>query len=134
MLLRESGEQQNLNSALDSITAEAKNLGVENETVLLKLAEAVYKSNPEQMTRCRDEAIAIIGARATVDAIGVAAAFNGITKIANATGLCGALTSNMTRRERAFWRAVGCGLPTRSSDKIQTANQSCMAQEFLLAT
>jgi hypothetical protein len=87
MLLRESGEQQNLNLALDSITAEAKNLGVENETVLLKIAEAVYKSNPEQMTRCRDEAIAIIGARATVDAIGVAAAFNGITKIANATGL-----------------------------------------------
>jgi hypothetical protein len=25
--------------------------------------------------------------------------------------LCGALASNMTRRERAFWRAVGCGLP-----------------------
>ena len=87
MLLRESGEQQKLNLALDSITAEAANLGVENEAVLLKIAEAVFKSNPEEMARCRDEAIAIIGARATVDAIGVAAAFNGITKIANATGL-----------------------------------------------
>ena len=87
MLLRESGEQQKLNLALDSITTGAVNLGVENETILLKIAEAVYKSNPQEMARCRDEAIAIIGARATVDAIGVAAAFNGITKIANATGL-----------------------------------------------
>lgn len=117
MLLRESGEQQKLNLELDSITSEAVNLGVENETVLLKIAESVYQSDADGMTRCRDEAIAILGVNATVDAIGVAAAFNGITKIANATGL--PLDDATALRTQALLKETGIDRFSESSKADQ---------------
>ncbi len=88
MLLGLSGERSNQALNLTGVMSDASaKIGVEQEEILLQIAEAVYNGNREELAAIRQEAIREIGAQALVDAIAVAAGFNGITKIANATGL-----------------------------------------------
>lgn len=98
MLLRRSGEKSNREFHLEGITAlgdqtagdgtgPTNSVGVENEQILLEIADAVYTSEPSQLKEARRKGAGLLGEQALVDAIGVAAGFNGITKIANATGI-----------------------------------------------
>ena len=88
MLLRRSGEKTQKTFNLASITGvENEVIGVTDEGVLIALADAVFSTDSDQIQVARGAAIDGIGEEATVDAIGVTAGFNGITKIANATGL-----------------------------------------------
>ena len=88
MLLRESGSKNNLSLNLNVITGRSEgDIGVTHEQELLLVAEAVFQGEQNAMQLMREKVIKNIGEQALVDAIAVAAAFNGITKIANVTGL-----------------------------------------------
>jgi len=88
MLLRRSGEKTDQAFHLEAITeVDDESIGVPDEAILLEIADAVYAADPVQLDKVREQGLAVLGAVALVDAIGVAAAFNGITKIANATGI-----------------------------------------------
>ena len=88
MLLRRSGENNDKDYQLEAVTGASEGeVGVENESLLLEIADAVYFEESNQMAVVRERALDVIGENAVVDAIGVAAGFNGITKIANATGI-----------------------------------------------
>lgn len=86
MLLRRSGTEENQDYNLAGVTAAADQIGVDNEALLLSIAEAVVSFD-------QDLLVQLAGSHPDInpqffsDAIAVASGFNGITKIANATGL-----------------------------------------------
>ena len=86
MLLRRSGEISEESYNLSGVMGDAE-VGVEDEDLLVSIAEAVFAGDPVDLARMRAEAIGSIGAEKFVDAIGIASGFNGITKVANATGI-----------------------------------------------
>lgn len=88
MLLRRSGEQTDQAFHLEGVTkVDDQAIGVAHEEILLDIADAVYHGENAQLEDVRRRGIELIGPTALVDAIGVAAGFNGITKIANGTGI-----------------------------------------------
>tara|TARA_Y100001934_G_C11595833_1_gene425425 strand:- start:31 stop:393 length:363 start_codon:yes stop_codon:yes gene_type:complete len=96
MLLRRSGEQSNEAYDLTGVTGESR-VGVQHEDILLMVAEAVVDSRPDAAATMRRRAGEVLGEQQMLDAIGIASAFHGITKIANATGLpLDARTSEIT--------------------------------------
>lgn len=92
MLLRESSKKAgttetvalNLKAVTDSAAGE---IGVLHEQALLEVAEAVCQGDSAVLKKVRQATVKMLGSQGLIDAIAVAAAFNGITKIANATGL-----------------------------------------------
>ena len=88
MLLRASGDRNNENYELDSVTAEGiADAGVENGAFLMELAAAVYSQNHETLADIRIRGLELLGERGLAEALGIASGFNGITKVANGTGL-----------------------------------------------
>jgi hypothetical protein len=88
MLLSLSGEKSSQEYNLNAITGgEMSGVGIADETILLKIAEAVFSGDKDELSDVREEGLKVLGAQGLVDAITVAAGFNGITKVANATGL-----------------------------------------------
>ena len=88
MLLRESARKTDQSLNLNAVTnTAAGDVGVENEDALVAIAEAVCQGHRSQLSAVREAAKAILGEQGVIDAIGIAAAFNGITKIANGTGV-----------------------------------------------
>ena len=93
MLLRRSGEKDNQEYNLNMVTGDdeaeegSAYIGVPEESFLLELAEAVFSGDSDAISLARDKGRTALGDQGLVDAIGVAAGFNGITKIANATGI-----------------------------------------------
>ncbi len=88
MLLRRSGEKEEKTYDLSLITSAGDGrIGVEHETFLLELAEAVVCGDVDDLAGIRQRGGSVLGEQGLVDAIGVACGFNGITRIANATGL-----------------------------------------------
>lgn len=95
MLLRRSGEHSNEAYDLTGVTGESR-VGVQHEDILLMVAEAIVDSRPAAAAM-RRRAGEVLGEQQMLDAIGIASAFHGITKIANATGLpLDARTSEIT--------------------------------------
>ncbi len=86
MLLRVSGERTRDSYNLEGILGEG-DVGVPDEDILLQVAEAVYHGDETQLAKVRQLAGEKLGPLKLVDAIAVASAFNGITRVANATGL-----------------------------------------------
>jgi hypothetical protein len=64
----------------------AANTGVENGTILIALADAVVADDKAALETTRRQISDAMGEAALVDAAGVAAYFNGIDRIADATG------------------------------------------------
>lgn len=88
MLLRRSGDKKNETYNLNVLTnADKGKVGVPNEEFLLRVAEAVCAEDPKVLVAIREEGKEVLGEQALVDAISVASGFNGITKVANATGI-----------------------------------------------
>jgi len=88
MLLRRSGDKNNETYNLNAITqVDEGEVGIPNEAFLLRVAEAVCAENLEALAAIRDEGRQVLGEQALVDAITVACGFNGITRVANATGI-----------------------------------------------
>ena len=86
MLLRRSGEISEESYNLSGVMGDDE-VGVEDEDLLIAIAEAVFAGDPVDLAEIRSVALPRIGAEKLVDAIGIASGFNGITKVANATGI-----------------------------------------------
>ena len=82
MLLRGSGEFE-----LQGVMDTAIDPGVEHGPLLGQLVDAVISRRWDDVGGIRGECVQVMGLQETVDAIAVASAFNGITRIADATGI-----------------------------------------------
>ncbi len=88
MLLRESSKE--LANEVDLIAATsdvAEESGVEHGFLIAKLVETLLKSSEEIFRKVREECVSTLGATLTTDVITVAAGFNGINRVADATGI-----------------------------------------------
>lgn len=87
MLLRASGQQENKEYDLRSVTMSDITAGVADEAHLRALTEATIKGDWLGLAAIRKQAETTMGIQQTIDTLIVAAAFNGITRVADATGI-----------------------------------------------
>jgi len=87
MLLRASSQRDGESADLGSVTRDAGASGVEHGDWLRALAEAAVRGEWQRLVEVRRGAARAIGAQQTVDVLTVAAAFNGITRVADAIGI-----------------------------------------------
>ena len=87
MLLRASGEQEGTEYDLNAANNSTGDAGVAHASLLRELTEAAIENRWDDLEEVRARAIAAMGKQETVDALTVAAAFNGITRVADATGI-----------------------------------------------
>lgn len=76
--------------------------GVPHAAILLAFADAALSFDPVRMQPARAAVAASLGAAAMHDAAAVVAGFNGITRIADATGIP---LEDTKAEETAAWRA-----------------------------
>ena len=86
MLLRESGEHYGESYALDGVSGGGDS-GVPHGRLLLDFAEAAIEGTEDEIAPAREALIAAVGEAGFVDAAGVAASFNAVVRIADATGI-----------------------------------------------
>ena len=87
MLLRASGEREGKTYHLAAVTDAEADAGVPNSGLIRGLTEAAVRNDWDALAELRDEAAAAMGEQQMVDVLTVAAAFNGITRVADATGI-----------------------------------------------
>ncbi len=87
MLLRVSGERDATDYDLGAVTRDSGDTGVPHSDWLRKLTEATIAGEWQSLEELRGDAAAVLGAQQTTDVLTVAAAFNGITRVADATGI-----------------------------------------------
>ncbi len=87
MLLRASGERDQQHYNLNSVTSEDADSGVDHGPWLRALTEAAITGDWLALAEIRPRAEQAMGTQAVVDALTVAAAFNGITRVADSTGI-----------------------------------------------
>ena len=87
MLLRASGQPDQKDYDLNSVTDEHIDPGVDFGHWLRSLTEATIQSRWDELVTIREEAGAVMGTQSMVDALVVASGFNGITRVADATGI-----------------------------------------------
>ena len=105
MLLRASGEQENADYDLAAVTDRSRDSGVPHGELLTCLAEQTAGSAWSDLKKTLAEAIQVIGEQQATDALVVASAFNGITRVADATGI--PLDENTADTTAAMRDAVG---------------------------
>ena len=82
LLLRGSGEFD-----LNAVMSNEVKSGVEHGELLGPLVDATIKREWDKVGEWRERCVATMGAEQTMDALAVTSAFNGITRIADATGI-----------------------------------------------
>jgi len=87
MLLGASSKAQNTEAQLESVTSSDIDPGIVHGDWLRKLSEAAINSDWLGLGEMRASAEAAMGTQEVADALTVAAAFNGITRVADATGI-----------------------------------------------
>ena len=87
MLLRASGEKDGIDYDTAAVTAEQADSGVPHSNWLRALTEAAIHGRFDDLTALRHNAAEAMGEQQMTDALTVAAAFNGITRVADATGI-----------------------------------------------
>jgi uncharacterized protein YunC (DUF1805 family) len=87
MLLRASSQRDGASADLGSVTRDSGASGVEHGDWLRALVEATLRGEWQRLAELRRAAGRAIGAQQTVDVLTVAAAFNGITRVADAIGI-----------------------------------------------
>jgi hypothetical protein len=87
MLLRASGEREDTEYNLSAVTSSDQDAGVAHGDWLRSLTEAAISRDWESLAPCLEAASIAMGHQQAVDALVVAAAFNGITRVADATGI-----------------------------------------------
>ena len=105
MLLRASGEREDQHYDLAAITDHATQAGVPHEKWLGELTELSISGDWQQLATTLALASDEMGAEQAVDALTVAAAFNGITRVADATGI--PLDENTAATTAAMRASVG---------------------------
>ena len=87
MLLRASGEREGFAPQLHAVTAASGDGAVPAGDLLRELTETAIRSEWAALATARRRGHELLGAQATTDVLTVAAAFNGITRVADATGI-----------------------------------------------
>ena len=87
MRLRGSGEKEGRDYDLGAVTSDSGDAGVDQGATLRALTEAAIRSEWDLLDSLRGDAFTTLGEQQTVDALTVAAAFNGITRVADSTGI-----------------------------------------------
>ncbi len=87
MLLRASGQQDERDYDLNTVTRGEGDSGVPHSDLLRSLTEQTIRAEWSLLADTRARAGTIMGEQQMVDALTVAAAFNGITRVADATGI-----------------------------------------------
>ncbi len=87
MLLRASGETQGDRYDLQAVTDESAQSGVPHGEALTSFAEACVRGRSEELRDARDALGREMSAEAVVDAAAVAANFQRMVRIADATGI-----------------------------------------------
>ena len=87
MLLRASGERDNQDYDLSAVTDEHADSGVPHSATIRALTEAAVGGRWQELGTLRDAASADLGEQAMVDVLTVASGFNGIARVADATGI-----------------------------------------------
>ena len=87
MLLRASSQLENGDYDVNSVTSDDLDPGVPHGKWLRALTEAAIRSDWLELAQIRPQAEAAMGQQPVIDALTVAAAFNGITRVADATGI-----------------------------------------------
>ena len=87
MLLRASGERDNTEVNLAAVTSQDEDAGVPDSQWLRVLTEHAIARDFDAMPAALRAAAEVMGAQAACDVLVVAAAFNGITRVADATGI-----------------------------------------------
>ena len=87
MLLRASSQRDDITVDLAAVNDPTLASGVPHDDWLRALTEATIEEQWELLAEVRAEAAGVMGERAVVDTLVVAAAFNGITRVADATGI-----------------------------------------------
>lgn len=105
MLLRASGERDDRAYALSAVTSGQGDSGVPDSDTIRALTEATVANRRDELAGLRESAAAVLGEQAMVDVLTVAAAFNGITRVADATGI--PLDDNVVPATEELRAAVG---------------------------
>ena len=105
MLLRASGEREGTDYDIAAVTDPDRDSGVHHDRLLRTLAEQTAGSQWTALAATREEAARVMGEQQMVDALVVASAFNGITRVADATGI--PLDDNTANSTGALRDAVG---------------------------
>ena len=87
MLLSLSGDKTGNEYNLNAVNTPSGLAGVEDEHWIRLITELTMTKEWEQLSQTREEATQIIGEQKVVDTLVVASAFNGITRVADATGI-----------------------------------------------
>jgi hypothetical protein len=88
VLLRASGEHTGDDYDLTALLGEkGDESGIPNAGILLEFAEAAVGADPARLEAARAAVIEAMGGEALADAAGVAALFNAIDRVADATGI-----------------------------------------------
>ena len=86
MLLRLSGEASEKDYDLAGMLTGSR-VGVEGEAVFDRLVQLTYEESYDALRQFLFESKQTMSPKKLVDAVAIATAFNGITKVANASGL-----------------------------------------------
>lgn len=87
MLLRASGEREGRTYDPAAVTHADRDSGVDHGRHLIALTDAALELDPAAVATARAAAVPELGEQEAVDALVVAAAFNGITRVADSTGI-----------------------------------------------
>ena len=87
MLLRASGKRDNQDYDLSAVTDDHADSGVPHSATIRALTEAAVGGRWQELGTLRDAASAVLDEPAMVDVLTVASGFNGITRVADATGI-----------------------------------------------
>ena len=99
MLLGASSQSEHTETNLLSVTSDEGDPGVPHGDWLRRLTEATISGDWLALGEMRADAETAMGAQGVVDALTVAAAFNGITRVADATGIPLDDSTALTTRE-----------------------------------
>jgi len=87
MLLRASGQRAGRDYNLDAALDDFADAGVPHSALIRKLTEATVRNRWNELGELRDVAAAEMDEQQMIDVLIVASAFNGITRVADATGI-----------------------------------------------
>lgn len=86
-MLRASSQDEGFDANLNAVMSTEEDPGVLHADILRKLTESTIQGRWDDLAIYRKEAAAQLGIQAMVDALSVACGFNGITRVADATGI-----------------------------------------------
>ncbi len=86
-MLRESSQDEGFDANLKAVMNDRGDPGVLHADMLRKLAESTLQGSWDDLARHRQESAKLLGIQSMVDALSVVCGFNGITRVADATGI-----------------------------------------------